>query len=110
MEAVWELAEKVALRIGIDAVRVDIFIDPERPESPAVNEISLSSGHNYLFHSPYLAAAWSGPHLSLNPVNSMTPSMGSRSTMMWTKPEIRKTNAQVHLQTPLGATVQTYYN
>eukprot|EP00467_Chlorarachnion_reptans_P023078 CAMPEP_0114512096 /NCGR_PEP_ID=MMETSP0109-20121206/14776_1 /TAXON_ID=29199 /ORGANISM="Chlorarachnion reptans, Strain CCCM449" /LENGTH=607 /DNA_ID=CAMNT_0001691723 /DNA_START=40 /DNA_END=1863 /DNA_ORIENTATION=- len=102
MEAVWELAEKVALRIGIDEIRVDVFIDPERPESPAVNEISLSSGHNYLFHSPHLAAAWVGPHLSLSPFNSMTPSLSSRSGMTWSKPEVRKTNAQVHLQTPVG--------
>jgi len=92
MEAVWALAEKVARRIGIDEIRVDIFIDPERPESPAVNEVSLSSGHNYLYHSPYLAAAWSGPHLALR------GEKGNFETR-WPKPKVRQTSVQVHEQT-----------
>eukprot|EP00472_Partenskyella_glossopodia_P004899 CAMPEP_0197532648 /NCGR_PEP_ID=MMETSP1318-20131121/40480_1 /TAXON_ID=552666 /ORGANISM="Partenskyella glossopodia, Strain RCC365" /LENGTH=491 /DNA_ID=CAMNT_0043089283 /DNA_START=381 /DNA_END=1853 /DNA_ORIENTATION=+ len=64
MDAAWELAERVALAIGIDEVRVDIFIDPLRPERPVVNEISLSSGHDYLYHSPYLSQIVAGPHLA----------------------------------------------
>lgn len=55
MEAVWTLAEQAAQRIGIDEARIDIFIDPARPDSPMVNEISLSSGHEYMYHTDFLA-------------------------------------------------------
>ncbi|GAB5371932.1 hypothetical protein AAMO2058_001622500 [Amorphochlora amoebiformis] len=64
MRSVWALAESVARAIGVGELRVDIFIDPVRPAHPAVNEISLCSGHNYFFHSTYLAEAWAGPLLA----------------------------------------------
>mmetsp|Transcript_31953 Transcript_31953/g.54122 ORF Transcript_31953/g.54122 Transcript_31953/m.54122 type:complete len:472 (-) Transcript_31953:77-1492(-) len=98
MESVWALAEKVARRIGIDEIRVDIFIDPERPEAPAVNEISLSSAHNYLFHSPYLARAWIGPHLKRQ-LKASGRESGDEEVRMWNAPKIRATTKDVHLQT-----------
>jgi len=55
---VFELAELVARRVGIEQIRVDIFIRPGQPKSPVVNEISLASGVLYRFHAPYLARLW----------------------------------------------------
>mmetsp|Transcript_22232 Transcript_22232/g.33127 ORF Transcript_22232/g.33127 Transcript_22232/m.33127 type:complete len:575 (+) Transcript_22232:31-1755(+) len=91
MEAVWALAELAAQRIGIDEARIDIFIDPQRPERPVVNEISLSSGHEYMYHTEYLAEAWAGPHLSLQ---------GKSGESEWPKPRVRATDIEVHMQPP----------
>jgi len=93
MEAVWALAEDVARAIGIDEIRVDVFVDPERPESPMVNEISLSSGHNYMFHAANLARAWIGPHIA------RLAAERSESKSVWPVPILRRTTKQVHLQT-----------
>mmetsp|Transcript_2263 Transcript_2263/g.3607 ORF Transcript_2263/g.3607 Transcript_2263/m.3607 type:complete len:561 (-) Transcript_2263:287-1969(-) len=89
MEGVWKLAELTAQRIGIDEARIDIFIDPAKPESPVVNEISLSSGHEYFYHTDFLAEAWAAPHRAL--------AKGKR-VEGWPVPEVRKTEVEVHLQ------------
>jgi len=95
MEAVWTLAERVAQAIGIDEARIDIFIDPNRPKEPVVNEISLSSGHEYMYHTDFLAEAWAAPHLSM---------AGHQRYHGWPKPIVRQTDVDVHLQKkpPLG--------
>jgi len=94
MEAVWALAERVANAIGIDEVRVDIFIDPSRPTKPVVNEISLSSGHEYMYHTDYLAEAWAAPHLAKS---------GQMQPGSWPSPRIRATNVEVVDQAPANS-------
>mmetsp|Transcript_15729 Transcript_15729/g.28256 ORF Transcript_15729/g.28256 Transcript_15729/m.28256 type:complete len:588 (+) Transcript_15729:2-1765(+) len=89
MEAVWALAERAAQTIGIDEARIDIFIDPARPASPVVNEISLSSGHEYMYHTDYLAEAWAAPHLAIH----------AKKAGVWPAPKVRATNTEVHMQT-----------
>mmetsp|Transcript_10713 Transcript_10713/g.17397 ORF Transcript_10713/g.17397 Transcript_10713/m.17397 type:complete len:546 (+) Transcript_10713:72-1709(+) len=59
---VFELAELVARKIGIEQLRVDIFIEPGRPTQPVVNEISLASGVLYRYHAPFMAQIWVGGH------------------------------------------------
>eukprot|EP00471_Norrisiella_sphaerica_P002187 CAMPEP_0184487712 /NCGR_PEP_ID=MMETSP0113_2-20130426/10282_1 /TAXON_ID=91329 /ORGANISM="Norrisiella sphaerica, Strain BC52" /LENGTH=407 /DNA_ID=CAMNT_0026870101 /DNA_START=241 /DNA_END=1461 /DNA_ORIENTATION=+ len=55
---VFELAELVARKIGVDQLRVDIFIKPGNPEHPVVNEISLASGVLHRHHAKYMARLW----------------------------------------------------
>lgn len=43
-KCVWPLAERTARIMGIDAVRIDIFIVKDQPLSCVLNEISLSDG------------------------------------------------------------------
>ncbi len=83
MDAVWQLAERVAKDIGIDEVRVDIFINPCEPSKPVVNEISLSSGHEYMYHTDFLAKSWAGPHLTRLGISQP---LGD----VWTAPTVRK--------------------
>ncbi|GAB5364739.1 hypothetical protein AAMO2058_000996000 [Amorphochlora amoebiformis] len=93
MDPVWKLAEDAAKAIGIEEVRIDIFINPLRPKEPEINEISLSSGHNYFFHAPYMATAWEGPLRLLS-----GPQNGVNSDNFWSKPKIRQTDQEVWAQ------------
>mmetsp|Transcript_2871 Transcript_2871/g.6698 ORF Transcript_2871/g.6698 Transcript_2871/m.6698 type:complete len:570 (-) Transcript_2871:271-1980(-) len=106
MEKVWTLAEQAAQRIGIDEARIDIFIDPARPDAPVVNEISLSSGHEYMYHTDYLAKAWAAPHLEMakgrkdgSPSSQQEGKYAPlRKHSNWPIPKIRQTSVEVHLQ------------
>lgn len=62
MECVWALGERAATLMGIDEVRIDIFISRGDPRGCVINEDSISSGHPYGAHGPYLAKVWFEPH------------------------------------------------
>jgi len=59
---VFTLAELVARKIGIEQLRVDIFIEPGHPTRPVVNEISIASGVLYRYHAPFMAQIWVDGH------------------------------------------------
>jgi len=52
------LAELVAKAIGIDELRVDIFVTKGDPDAAVVNEISISSGLDMGIHFPFYAKMW----------------------------------------------------
>jgi hypothetical protein len=62
LEKVFATAEAVAHRLGAEQVRVDIFVSRDPAKMPIVNEISLSSGHYYRYHTKYLAREWAEGH------------------------------------------------
>jgi hypothetical protein len=62
-KCVWALAERTAKAIGIDSVRVDIFIAKERPDGCMLNEVSVSSGKDYHMHSEVIKMLWTQPHV-----------------------------------------------
>jgi len=62
MDRVFATAETVAHRIGAEQVRVDIFVSEDPNKMPIVNEISLSSGHYYRYHTKFLSKAWADGH------------------------------------------------
>lgn len=87
MTPVFELAEIVARKIGIEQIRVDVFIRPTDPQRPVVNEISLASGVLYRFHSRYMARIWIDGHIKRGKTpakvysKTSTPAFG---LMWWT--------------------------
>eukprot|EP00466_Bigelowiella_natans_P001776 jgi/Bigna1/89799/estExt_fgenesh1_pg.C_550137 len=60
---VWSLAERAAKIMGVDEVRIDIFIRRGDPSGLAINENSLSSGMGYRMHFSFLAQVWAEGHL-----------------------------------------------
>ena len=62
MQCVWALGERAAALMGIDEVRIDIFITRGDPDGCAINEDSISSGHPYGAHGPFLTKLWFEPH------------------------------------------------
>lgn len=62
MECVWRLGERAAMLMGIDEVRIDIFISRGNPHGCVINEDSISSGHPYGAHGPFLTKLWFEPH------------------------------------------------
>lgn len=62
LDRVFATAEAVADRIGAEQVRVDIFVSKNPDEMPIVNEISLSSGHYYRYHTKFLSEEWAEGH------------------------------------------------
>jgi len=75
LDCVWDLAERSALLMGIECVRIDIFITHGKPNGCVINEDSISSGMNYGPHFEFLTKAWALPHLSkrYNVYNSTRP-------------------------------------
>ncbi|CAE8734312.1 unnamed protein product [Polarella glacialis] len=63
LERMWRLAEVTALAIGIDQIRIDVFIRKGEPEAINVNEISLSSGQPNHMHTEFMAKLWVEPHV-----------------------------------------------
>eukprot|EP00658_Telonema_sp_P-2_P005644 TRINITY_DN12124_c0_g2_i1.p1 TRINITY_DN12124_c0_g2~~TRINITY_DN12124_c0_g2_i1.p1 ORF type:complete len:474 (-),score=75.57 TRINITY_DN12124_c0_g2_i1:179-1600(-) len=57
-----ELAEKFARTVGIDEIRVDIFIKKGFPMAAMVNEDSISSGGQYRSHFSPIAEIWAMGH------------------------------------------------
>ncbi|CAE8591139.1 unnamed protein product [Polarella glacialis] len=57
------LAERTALTMAADYVRVDIFISKDSPKDCMVNEISLSSGYPRWGYDPGLVKLWRDPHI-----------------------------------------------
>lgn len=66
LERVFATAEAVAHRLGAEQVRVDIFVSRDPAKMPIVNEISLSSGHYYRYHTKFLAMEWAEGHYLKN--------------------------------------------
>ena len=63
LQCAWDLAERAAALMGIDEVRIDLFITRGKPTGCMINEDSVSSGHPYGPHGEYLAQIWLQPHL-----------------------------------------------
>jgi len=59
-----ELSEKMAKLIGIDEIRVDIFIKKGDVNAAMVNEDSISSGGQYRSHFMHIAETWAMGHRS----------------------------------------------
>jgi len=57
-----ELAERFARIVGIDEIRVDIFIKKGNAMMAMVNEDSISSGGQYRSHFPHMAEVWAMGH------------------------------------------------
>lgn len=57
-----EIAEKLAKIVGIDEIRVDIFIKKGQPKNAMVNEDSISSGGQYRSHFNHMAEVWAMGH------------------------------------------------
>mmetsp|Transcript_24230 Transcript_24230/g.42891 ORF Transcript_24230/g.42891 Transcript_24230/m.42891 type:complete len:481 (+) Transcript_24230:220-1662(+) len=62
LEKVWELAETAAKIMGIDQVRIDIFIKKGDPNAIAINENSISSGMGYRAHFEFMPKIWAEGH------------------------------------------------
>eukprot|EP00041_Stephanoeca_diplocostata_P027204 m.746217 g.746217 ORF g.746217 m.746217 type:complete len:451 (+) comp23133_c1_seq9:329-1681(+) len=60
---VWPLAEKTARIMGIDAVRIDIFLEQGNPTACSINENSLSDGMGYGHHMEFMSRLWAEPHV-----------------------------------------------
>lgn len=58
----WHMAESAAKLMGIDAVRIDVFLLPGHPELSVINENSLSSGAEYRWHFQHMAELWAMGH------------------------------------------------
>jgi len=59
----WPLAEKTARIMGIDAVRIDIFLIKGDPTGCVINENSLSDGMGYGHHMEFMSKLWAEPHV-----------------------------------------------
>lgn len=59
---VWALAEAAAHVMGIDQVRIDIFVFKGHPDALVINENSLSSGVGYRAHFEYMTKLWVDGH------------------------------------------------
>eukprot|EP00471_Norrisiella_sphaerica_P014086 CAMPEP_0184503846 /NCGR_PEP_ID=MMETSP0113_2-20130426/52130_1 /TAXON_ID=91329 /ORGANISM="Norrisiella sphaerica, Strain BC52" /LENGTH=490 /DNA_ID=CAMNT_0026893411 /DNA_START=117 /DNA_END=1589 /DNA_ORIENTATION=+ len=59
---VWFMAEAAARLMGIDAIRIDVFILRGNPMASVINEDSLSSGAEYRWHFPHMADLWAQGH------------------------------------------------
>eukprot|EP00040_Diaphanoeca_grandis_P004935 m.30665 g.30665 ORF g.30665 m.30665 type:complete len:485 (-) comp16326_c0_seq1:61-1515(-) len=64
LDCVWPLAERAALLMTIDCVRIDIFITKGKPTECVINEDSISSGMAYGPHFEFLTYLWAGPHVN----------------------------------------------
>jgi broad specificity phosphatase PhoE len=62
LDRAFATAEAVAHRLGADQVRVDVFVSKDPEQMPIVNEISLSSGHYYRYHTTFIAQEWADGH------------------------------------------------
>eukprot|EP00467_Chlorarachnion_reptans_P008516 CAMPEP_0114507058 /NCGR_PEP_ID=MMETSP0109-20121206/11797_1 /TAXON_ID=29199 /ORGANISM="Chlorarachnion reptans, Strain CCCM449" /LENGTH=455 /DNA_ID=CAMNT_0001685765 /DNA_START=237 /DNA_END=1604 /DNA_ORIENTATION=+ len=62
LEKVWKLAETAAKIMGIDQVRIDIFIKKGDPNAIAINENSISSGMGYRAHFEFMPKIWAAGH------------------------------------------------
>ena len=62
LERVWELAETAAKIMGIDQVRIDIFIKKGDPDAIRINENSISSGMGYRSHFHFMPRIWAMGH------------------------------------------------
>eukprot|EP00038_Savillea_parva_P009647 m.184917 g.184917 ORF g.184917 m.184917 type:complete len:458 (+) comp16267_c0_seq1:288-1661(+) len=60
----WPLAEKSARIMGIDAVRIDIFLVQGDPTACVINENSLSDGMGYGHHMEFMSKLWAEPHVT----------------------------------------------
>lgn len=60
---VWGLAELAALAMGIDQVRIDVFIRRGEPDAVSINEISLTSGQPSHMHAEFMSRLWVEPLL-----------------------------------------------
>eukprot|EP00656_Telonema_subtile_P033589 TRINITY_DN3732_c0_g1_i6.p1 TRINITY_DN3732_c0_g1~~TRINITY_DN3732_c0_g1_i6.p1 ORF type:complete len:383 (+),score=70.03 TRINITY_DN3732_c0_g1_i6:1952-3100(+) len=56
------MVEKFAKLVGIDEIRVDVFIRKGHPEEAMFNEDSISSGGQYRSHFNHLAEIWAMGH------------------------------------------------
>eukprot|EP00469_Lotharella_globosa_P002674 CAMPEP_0167801696 /NCGR_PEP_ID=MMETSP0111_2-20121227/18622_1 /TAXON_ID=91324 /ORGANISM="Lotharella globosa, Strain CCCM811" /LENGTH=474 /DNA_ID=CAMNT_0007697479 /DNA_START=1 /DNA_END=1425 /DNA_ORIENTATION=- len=63
LEKVWHLAETAAKIMGIDQVRIDIFIKKGDPDAIAINENSISSGMGYRAHFEFMPKIWAQGHV-----------------------------------------------
>eukprot|EP00037_Helgoeca_nana_P027943 m.324736 g.324736 ORF g.324736 m.324736 type:complete len:469 (+) comp27634_c1_seq4:285-1691(+) len=60
----WPLAERAARIMGIDAVRIDIFMVVDQPLNCVINENSLSDGMGYGHHMEFMSKLWAEPHVT----------------------------------------------
>ena len=58
----WALVEAAAHVMGIDQVRIDIFVFKGHPDDLVINENSLSSGVGYRAHFKYMTGLWVEGH------------------------------------------------
>jgi len=63
LDKVWKLAETAAKIMGIDQVRIDIFITKGDPDAIAINENSISSGMGYRSHFEFMPKIWAQGHV-----------------------------------------------
>jgi len=63
LQRVWDLAETAAKIMGIDQVRIDIFIKRGDPDAIAINENSISSGMGYRAHFEFMPKIWAQGHV-----------------------------------------------
>eukprot|EP00657_Telonema_sp_P-1_P001797 TRINITY_DN14498_c0_g1_i1.p1 TRINITY_DN14498_c0_g1~~TRINITY_DN14498_c0_g1_i1.p1 ORF type:complete len:358 (+),score=106.55 TRINITY_DN14498_c0_g1_i1:129-1202(+) len=63
LEQVYAIAESAAKAAGIDALRIDVFLNRGQPGSVQINENSLSSAADYQWATPLLAKAWQEGHI-----------------------------------------------
>mmetsp|Transcript_1502 Transcript_1502/g.2062 ORF Transcript_1502/g.2062 Transcript_1502/m.2062 type:complete len:480 (-) Transcript_1502:137-1576(-) len=63
LERVWKLAETAAKIMGIDQVRIDIFIKKGDPDAITINENSISSGMGYRSHFEFMPKIWAEGHV-----------------------------------------------
>ncbi|GAB5354441.1 hypothetical protein AAMO2058_000119100 [Amorphochlora amoebiformis] len=59
---VWFMAEAAAKLMGIDAIRIDVFVLKGDPSASVINEDSLSSGAEYRWHFQSMAEIWAMGH------------------------------------------------
>ena len=64
LERAWELAETAAKILGIEYVRIDVFIKKGDPDAIRINENSISSGMGYRNHFKYLPKIWASGHVN----------------------------------------------
>ena len=63
LDRVWMLAESASKIMGIDQVRIDIFIQRGHPERVSINENSISSGMGYRSHFEFMPRVWAAGHV-----------------------------------------------
>jgi len=72
----WFMAESAARLMGIDAIRIDIFLLRGDPMASVINEDSLSSGAEYRWHFQHMANLWAMGH-SLKKYQVVDPQVDS---------------------------------
>lgn len=63
LACVWRLGERAARIMGIEEVRLDIFVSQGDPDGCMLNENSISSGSVLWAHKRYLAKLWAAGHV-----------------------------------------------